>query len=59
MKGRQRCIASSAIFCIKRVNITIVTDPGEHSGGLTIFGVPNELWGHLKVHMRPNDAHGT
>ena len=59
MKGRQSCIASFAIFCIKRVNITIVTDVDEHLGGLTIFGVPDEPWGHLKVRMRPNDANGT
>ena len=59
MKGRQSCIASFAIFCIKRVNITIVRDVDEHLGGLMIFGVLDKPWGHLKVCMRPNDANGT
>ena len=58
MKGCQSCIASSAIFCIKRVNITIVTDVGEHLGGLTISRAPDEPLGHLKARMRLDDAHG-
>ena len=59
MKGRQSCIASFAIFCIKRVNITIVIDVGEHLGGLTISGVLDEPLGHLKACLRLDDAHGT
>ena len=57
MKGCQSCIASSAIFCIKQVNITIVTEVGEHLGGLMISRVPDEPLGHLKACMRLDDAH--
>ena len=59
MNGCQSCIASSAIFCIKRVSITIVTDVGEHLGGLTISRVLDEPLEHLKARIRLDDAHGT
>ena len=58
MKGSQSCIALFAIFCIKRVNITIVTEVGEHLGGLMISRVPDEPLGHLKARMRLDDALG-
>lgn len=59
MKGCQSYIATSTIFCIKRVNITFFTNVGEHLGGLTISRVPDEPLGHLKACMRLDDAHGT
>ena len=58
MKGSQSCIASFAIFCIKRVNITIAIDVGEHLRGLTISRAPDEPLGHLKACMMLDDAHG-